>query len=380
MRRIVIVLAFVAVCLLTLCSCGNSSKLDFHLQDDGTYLVSAKDPKTLTAVRIPATYQGKAVVGIRWNGFAACEQLRWITIPNSITEIGNGVFSECASLNFVYIPNSVTSIGAGAFAECTSLKFAHISHNVTSIGWHAFSGCTSLKAVHIPDSVTSLYDGSVFAGCSSLKRIKVDAQNPNYCSIDGNLYTKDQKELLQYACGKADTDFVIPDTVTRIGHYAFYGCDMLTGITIPASVTSIGSFAFEKCNLTRIDYTGTKDQQARITIGGGNDILGSAGFPISAIEKIEILDENIKFSATNEVAYVICEPNAEGERVYQIEYRVCPDDARNKKVEFHIDTAQEGVTVSEDGEVRFEQPGEVSVYITSVENADVSAKLTIIAR
>ena len=87
-----------------------------------------------------------------------------------------------------------------------------------------------------------------FYRCVSLINITVDENNPIYKSIDGNLYTKDGKTLIQYAIGKENTSFVIPDSVTTIGNYSFEYCDNLMSVTISDSVTVIGDSVFERCN------------------------------------------------------------------------------------------------------------------------------------
>ena len=101
----------------------------------------------------------------------------------------------------------------------------------------------------IPEIVTSI-SSSAFEGCSLLTNITVDENNGNYKSIDGNLYTKDGKVLVKYASGKTDASFTIPNSVTKIGNSAFYGCSSLTSVTIPDSVTSIGDYAFSGCHIT----------------------------------------------------------------------------------------------------------------------------------
>ena len=174
-------------------------------------------------------------------------------IPESVTSIGDSAFYGCSSLTSVTIPGSVTSIGDRTFADCTGLTNVTIPDSVTSIGWGAFYRCKKLSSITIPKSVVSMGD-DMFGWCTSLVSIDVDPDNQNYSSIDGNLYDKAQTELIQYAIGKKDKSFSIPQGVSTIGREAFYGCSNLTSITIPGSVTSIGYRAFYGCTgLTGID-------------------------------------------------------------------------------------------------------------------------------
>ena len=151
----------------------------------------------------------------------------------------------------ILIPNTyhglpVTSIGANAFFSYSTLTSVVIPNSVTSIGDYAFFNCSRLTSIEIGDSVTSIGHWA-FNRCYLLTSIEVDENNEYYKSIDGNLYAKDGKTLIQYAIGKKDTLFNIPDFVTSIGESAFDRCSSLTSIEIPDSVTVIGDNAFEKC-------------------------------------------------------------------------------------------------------------------------------------
>ncbi len=164
-----------------------------------------------------------------------------VTIPNSVTSIGEGAFSGCSSLTSVIIPNSVTSIGSSAFCACSSLTSVTIPNSVTSIGEGAFYSCKSLTSVEIPNSVTSIGEYA-FYNCSSLTSVEI----PNSVTFIG--------EDAFYNCSSL-TSVEIPNSVTFIGARAFYNCSSLTSVEIPNSVTYIGDRAF--ISVKNILYNGT---------------------------------------------------------------------------------------------------------------------------
>ena len=246
---------------MTLSSCSAQNifgdsifRFEYHKETDSYELDRVAGKYYLLGkIIVPDTYNGKAV-----------------------TSIGNHAFYDCYSLVSVVIPDSVTSIGSGAFWNCYSLVSVTIPDSVEFIGPQAFVNCSSLEIVVIGDSVTSIgYEA--FAYCDRLTSIIVDENNKYYKSIDGNLYSKDGKTLIQYAIGKEDTSFEIPYGVTSIGSEAFRNCSSLESVVIGDSVTSFGAYAFRGCDsLTDVYYTGTEEEWNAIDIGGRNNYFKNA--------------------------------------------------------------------------------------------------------
>ena len=109
-----------------------------------------------------------------------CQNVEKITIPDSVTEIG-----ECAffffegnpNLKSIELGNSVEIIGAEAFYGCTGLTEINIPNSVTTIGDEAFYYCSSLTSITIPDSVTTIGDYA-FRYCNSLTSVYCEATTP----------------------------------------------------------------------------------------------------------------------------------------------------------------------------------------------------------
>ena len=227
-------------------------------------------------ITIPSELDGHSVVSIRNSAFSYCRDLTSINVPEGVTSIGNYAFYTCDSLTSINIPGGVTSIEDSTFSGCSRLANIEIPSSVTSIGNSAFSSCISLTSINIPEGVTSIGEGAfsgcrsltsieisssvisignyAFNGCRSLTSINVEENNQSYCSEDAILFNKDKTELIRYPSKKVDKQYVIPNSVTSIGNYAFEDCSNLTSIDIPSSVTSIGNSAFAGCSsLTSIE-------------------------------------------------------------------------------------------------------------------------------
>ena len=128
-----------------------------------------------------------------------------------------------------------------------------IPDGVKKIGVCAFYDCKNMTSLEIPHTVTCI-DNDAFCGCLGLKSITVDENNNTFKDIDGNLYSKDGKTLIQYAIAKNSTNFIIPIGVETIGNASFCDCTNLMSLVISKNVKTIDDCAFLRCkNLTSIE-------------------------------------------------------------------------------------------------------------------------------
>ena len=260
-------------------------------------------------------------------------------IHNSITydvkSIGENAFRECNNIDSVIIPNSINSIGSCAFSN-SSIKSISLPSSVNYIGEWSFRYCFGLTNFYVPSTLTRIDYASLY-GCWFMQNINVDANNPNYSSIDGVLYNKIGDTLiccpgakqgtflvtsnvnyiadlafcyvnlsainvdannLKYsssngilynkimdtliACTTQKTgSVIIPSSVSHIYSSSFFQCNQLSSITIPSSVSSIGDFAFAYCDgLTTIQIPNSMTQ---INMGTFYDCQGLTSITIPAL-------------------------------------------------------------------------------------------------
>lgn len=98
-------------------------------------------------VIIPSVYNDKPVTAIADSAFFGCDNLKSITIPDSVTTIGKKVFYHCSNLESVKLPTNLNIINESTFAGCLKLSTITLPKNITIIGSYAFSGCSGLKSI-----------------------------------------------------------------------------------------------------------------------------------------------------------------------------------------------------------------------------------------
>ena len=171
---------------------------------------------------------------------------------------------------------------------------------VTVIDEFAFGFDYNIEKIFIPASVTAIKDWAL-VGCGCLTEIEVDPANETYMSVDGVLYTKDGKTLVQYPGGKTDAEYTILEGTVTVGYLAAYEAQFVT-VTIPASVTTISESAFDCCySLSKVIYNDSMTAWNKISIASGNDPLLSAN-----LETAVTHSEGLTFKPTaNNTAYTL---------------------------------------------------------------------------
>lgn len=181
-----------------------------------------------------------------------------VTIPNTVTKIGDFAFRDCDLIEKIIIPENVTVIGPYAFQYCNNLKTVIFPSKMKSIGAYAFSNCTNLSSeVMIPNGITQI-NQSLFSNCSNLPKISLpkgierihskafsDCEKLTEVSLQEGL--KDIDNSAFYSCSNL-IKIKLPTTVLNINDFAFSKCSSLKDIILPRNLNSIGESAFSDCS------------------------------------------------------------------------------------------------------------------------------------
>lgn len=237
-----------------------AKRLSHTAVGNGTFLIEFYDD----IIRIPdkAFYKSKingkidlpnSVTSIGAYAFAntACSEF---SLPDFVTEIGEGAFESCHNFQKLKLPRYLKKIGNKAFKDCLLSGDLDIAYDVTEIGDDAFYGCQGLTKLSLTSSLQRI-GAYAFSGC---KYLNCELAIPSSVTEIGDGAFKD--------CSMLSGRLTLPVNLKKIGGYAFANCRSFTGdLVIPNSVTEIGNSAFDYCtgftgklslphNLRKIEY------------------------------------------------------------------------------------------------------------------------------
>lgn len=203
----------------------------------GTCLINKPKKELVLGTRNCIIPNDGSVERIGTCAFRGNEDLKSITLPNSLKYIDREAFYCCTGLTRVVIPSNVTCIGPWAFAHCDGIQNISFPQSLQEIGEYAFVGCKGLKKIAIPKAVREI-DDIAFSGCNNLESITVDAENEHYHSANNCLIHTESKTMIA-ACSNS----IIPNdgSVTRLRN-VFNECTTLTHIDFPDCITEIVGF------------------------------------------------------------------------------------------------------------------------------------------
>ena len=163
----------------------------------------------------------------------------------------------------VRLPKGLRKLIESTFLNCYSLRKIDIPNCVRKIEKTVFWHCNDLAEICLPKSLSSLGE---MALPYALESLTIHPDNKYFTLVDDVLYNKDMTELVVMRCGKDVKHFKIPDTVTKIGRYAFRYCDKLESVELPAGLLEIGEAAFDCCkSLKKVVLPGNIQRVERST-------------------------------------------------------------------------------------------------------------------
>ncbi|EAY04469.1 surface antigen BspA-like [Trichomonas vaginalis G3] len=169
----------------------------------------------------------------------AFTNLKTLKIPDTVTEIYNGVFAGCVYLGEITLGAGMTYIPNNCFSNAKITKII-IPENITSIGDYAFSDCPNLKEVVLPSTITNL-GGSCFP-----TNVNISFPSDAKLSLDDQQILYDLDKIVLIMCLKKSSSYIIPETVSTIRAPAFKDMTDLTKIEFRSGTTlkTIESSAF----------------------------------------------------------------------------------------------------------------------------------------
>ena len=274
-----------------------------------TSLTSVNIPESVTTIGEMAFYQCSGLTSVTWNAvncsthissssdrpFNGCSNISSFVFGNQVQKIPDYLCYELTQISSITIPNTVNYIGQSAFEDCNAFNSLIVPENVDTIGRNAFEGCNNLSLViwNARNCVSgywykhwdSYYDDYIYEWENS-------SNSPFPSSVGTFIFGDHVQQVPNGLCRELNqlTSIALPNTVTKIGEYAFSYCSGLISVTMEEGVQTIGDYAFQRCtNLPQIvipnsvtkigdDAFGRCSNLTTATIGNHVDTIGSDAF------------------------------------------------------------------------------------------------------
>ena len=264
-----------------------------------TGLTSVEIPARTESVNASAFYGSRQLASLTFakgcrvkyigdNAFSSTA-LRAAVLPQSLREMGDGVFAGCGSLEDVTLPEGLLTVGKELFYNCSSLMTVNLPSTLQSLGNYAFYGCESLKSVNFAkDSVISVLYVGTFYGCTALESIELPASLTEIPDKGTDVSNDDIRGLFNDCVSLKRVVFAEGSRCTKIGGYAFSGT-ALESITFPSSLATVGEYAFADTKLSTLTipvtvtslgegaFQGCEDLVS-VSLGSGVKVLPSGVF------------------------------------------------------------------------------------------------------
>ena len=210
-----------------------------------------------------------------------------LTIPNTVTKIGEGAFKDCSTLRKATLNNAegsckLKSIGFNAFCDCSALQSINFTKYATFIGEAAFARCGSLTSIELNDGLTEILPRT-FLECSKLTTVNI----PNSLISIG--------ESAFDCCGNLSSELIFPEGLTTVGIRAFASCSNIETLSLPNTLTTVDDGAFREMGKVRSLYI-----PSNLTSIGSQAFVGKP----SALS-IVVAEDNPKYDSRNNCNAII---------------------------------------------------------------------------
>ncbi len=285
-----------------------------NVKEVGEYAFA--DCQSLSYINIPIVETiGEGAFG-RYDQYGGAPTITSITLPNTLTSIGNGAFLGCNSLVEITIPSSITEIDDYMFAYCTTLEKVTLPASLTRIGKYSFAGCESLYNIDL--SEVCEIDDYAFAATTSLNNVNLNslikAGDGAFAgsAIKNDIVANDLEEIGSYAFQSGLFTKFEAKNVKTIADGAFSYSENLKSFTISRNIEKFGKFVFAGCtSLESLNYldnnelkdTGIINDYALLNNGLLYIVLPSKYYELKAVpgnlkqSTIEIMPNTVRIDA-----------------------------------------------------------------------------------